>query len=850
MKNKIFFAVCFIHICLLPFAFLQAQQVPQAFNYQSVVRGADGTPLVNKNITVRASIREGSSAGAIVYQETHSAITNQFGLINLAIGTGRISSAHRTSANSPLHTFATIPWGKASMWMQIEADFGKGMGYEPMGTSQLLSVPYAIYSGNVVNQFPTRDSTVVSVDTSKTGPDGINCWDLNGNRFNDANEDKNADGIFSALDCQAACTTSCANGINCWDLNGDRMNDPNEDINHDGFWNAEDCTGAMGLPGAMGPQGPQGILGSIGATGAIGLSGAKGNIGAVGPMGAVGIQGQKGASGLAGKDGKNGINCWDVNGNGKNDTIEDTNHDAVWNAKDCADNETTAWLLKGNAGTDDKIDFIGTTDDRPLNFRIKNENAGYLMRGNVFFGYKSSNIGKHANTAMGSFSLNSATTSDSNALVGFGACRYSDQMYNSVAIGVKAKYDCSGDADVVIGTHALYSCHGQVNIAIGSYASNKQAQAYENVAIGASALKGCGGDIQNKYNTAVGCQSLFNNKDGRENTAVGMGALFYNTDGTNNTAIGYLALYFNEKIGMRNIGMGREVLFHNTNNSASYGFGVKALYWSNEGWNNAGIGTGALYSNTKGKYNCALGHEGLGANQDGEHNIALGCSALFQNVDGNHNVGLGDHAGTNEGDLEFSTAIGSGSINTADNQIRIGNDKVTSIGGQVEWTTLSDGRFKKDIQETVPGLAFITKLRPVTYHINIDAQRDFLKVPDSLSQRDSEVRKTEMLQTGFIAQEVEKVANEIGFDFNGVDKPKNENDYYGLRYAAFTVPLVKAVQEQQEMIEEEQNSLTAQQMELADFKLQVANVLSINADQEFRLDQLEKAIRRNVITVK
>ena len=49
--------------------------------------------------------------------------------------------------------------------------------------------------------------------------------------------------------------------------------------------------------------------------------------------------------------------------------------------------------------------------------------------------------------------------------------------------------------------------------------------------------------------------------------------------------------------------------------------------------------------------------------------------------------------------------------------------------------------------------------------------------------------------TGFIAQEVEAAAKKLGFDFSGVDAPKNENDYYGLRYAEFVVPLVKAVQE-------------------------------------------------------
>jgi hypothetical protein len=87
----------------------------------------------------------------------------------------------------------------------------------------------------------------------------------------------------------------------------------------------------------------------------------------------------------------------------------------------------------------------------------------------------------------------------------------------------------------------------------------------------------------------------------------------------------------------------------------------------------------------------------------------------------------------------------------------------------------SDERLKKDINENVPGIRFINKLRPVTYHYN---QGDDYK-----------------LQTGFIAQEVEESAKEIGFDFNGVVAPKSKDEYYALQYSSFVVPLVKAVQE-------------------------------------------------------
>ena len=80
--------------------------------------------------------------------------------------------------------------------------------------------------------------------------------------------------------------------------------------------------------------------------------------------------------------------------------------------------------------------------------------------------------------------------------------------------------------------------------------------------------------------------------------------------------------------------------------------------------------------------------------------------------------------------------------------------------------------------------------------------------------------------TGFVAQEVEKTAKEIGYDFSGVDAPKNEKDLYGLRYAQFVPSLVKAIQEQQQLIEH-------QKKELDDFKIILTDAIK-------RLEVLEK----------
>ena len=89
---------------------------------------------------------------------------------------------------------------------------------------------------------------------------------------------------------------------------------------------------------------------------------------------------------------------------------------------------------------------------------------------------------------------------------------------------------------------------------------------------------------------------------------------------------------------------------------------------------------------------------------------------------------------------------------------------------------------------TVLGLDFILNLKPVTYNYNF-------KAIDPKSQNNN------IRYSGFIAQEVEQTAKKVNYNFSGVDVPKNQNDFYSLRYAEFVVPIVKSIQEQQKTIE-------------------------------------------------
>lgn len=126
---------------LMLFAIVTMAQTPEAFKYQAVARDAGGQILANQSVSFRISILQGSASGTSVYSETHAATTNTFGLVNLEIGDGTLASGD----------FSAIEWGADTYFTQIEMDASGGTNYQLMGTSQLLSVPYALHAKTAEN---------------------------------------------------------------------------------------------------------------------------------------------------------------------------------------------------------------------------------------------------------------------------------------------------------------------------------------------------------------------------------------------------------------------------------------------------------------------------------------------------------------------------------------------------------------------------------------------------------------------------------------------------------------------------------------------------------------------------
>ena len=226
----------------------------------------------------------------------------------------------------------------------------------------------------------------------------------------------------------------------------------------------------------------------------------------------------------------------------------------------------------------------------------------------------------------------------------------------------------------------------------------------------------------------------------------------------------------------------------------------------------------------------------MAENFSGHYNAAFGIQALNDNETGWVNSAFGAYSGPTATNLTNTTALGYNATPTASNQVRIGNSNVTSIGGKVMWSTFSDGRFKREVREDVSGLEFINKLRPVSYTVDQTAVDKFLRIPDNVAQQNATLRTLPIRETGFIAQEVEAVIKKSGYVFDGVEVPQNDADHYSIRYAAFVVPLVKAVQELTREVESLKKQIGTGEEIKADGNGSSESVLFQNTPNPFSLD--------------
>jgi len=244
-------------------------QAPQGFNYQCIVRDAANMPITNQTVTLLFSLRDGDPAGPVAYAESHTVSTNDFGLINIIVGQGTPSSG----------SFSTVDWADGAKYLKVFVV--NGAVATELGTSQLMSVPYALFSGNGSGSTGPQGPIGLTGPAGPQGPIGLT----------GPAGATGATGPQGPIGLTGPAGATGATG-------------PQGPIG---------LTGATGATGATGPQGPVGLTGPAGATGAtgpqgpVGLTGPAGATGATGPQGPIGLTGPAGATGATGPQGPIGL---------------------------------------------------------------------------------------------------------------------------------------------------------------------------------------------------------------------------------------------------------------------------------------------------------------------------------------------------------------------------------------------------------------------------------------------------------------------------------------------------------------------------------------------------------------
>lgn len=420
----------------------------------------------------------------------------------------------------------------------------------------------------------------------------------------------------------------------------------------------------------------------------------------------------------------------------------------------------TGWLLSGNAGNT-ASNFIGNIDNVAFVIKTNNQTSAFIEPDSL-----------KRNTALGNRALLGLTTGTANTAIGY-------QAATKLTTGI---------ANTGMGDSALANIiQGANNVAVGKNALQNAVTATGNVAIGNNALK----STITSENIAIGLNAANSNITGSNIIAIGAMALANNTTTSTQIAVGNNALSQLSISGLENIGIG-------------YNAGVALT----NGSYNVLLGHYTFSSNPNSSNNTIIGHNAAAANtaSNSSNNTLIGYQSALSQTGGSGNTFVG--AGTDmvgNTAVSNSTAVGQGVLITASNQVRVGNTNITSIGGQVGWTTFSDERIKTNIRQDVPGLSFITQLQPVTYNYNV---KKILEIQGVKALPIAEKNQFENIRfTGLLAQQVEIASNNLQYNFSGIDTPTNVNSVYGIRYAELVVPLIQSVKELKAIVDAQQQQI-------------------------------------------
>ena len=624
-------------------------QTPQAFKYQTVVRDAAGEIIQNQNVGFRFNIHDVNASGAVVYSETHTVMTNQFGLANLEIGTGVPVSG----------TFSAINWGTNSKYLEVELDPAGGNNFTSMGTTQLLSVPYSLYSENTANtddadadpanelqnlSIAGNDLSISDGNTVTLPGSGINnkISDDDGNTWIDTETNSNNDSIvfytmgmermvishngYIDINGQLSATGFTGDGSGLTGVPGDDLGDhtATEDLDMNNYHitnvvspnDANDAATKLYVDTQISLNGDN--LGDHTATQNIALD-----------------------SNWVSNDGDNEGIYVDTDGNvGINTNV--TNHSLSVEG----DIQSTGQIIAS----------YGSTNNAAYRFGVGIENTGLSSPSYNSVSVITSGSERMKITAAGNVGIGTSTPAE--MLHVEGTIRIAD---GTQAAGRILTSDADGtatwtepgaptaDNDWEIAGDDMYS-EVSGNVGIGTAAPGAKLEVAGRIsqtATGNSTFIGEGAgendDLSNNENVFVGKGAGSTNTNGGQNTATGFESLQNNIDGDYNTAYGNKALKSNTTAD-GNTAVGYASLNKNTTGQGNTAMGISALNKNTSGTNNTASGTQALYNNLTGQSNSAAGYQAQYYNK-GDRNTAFGSQAMKYQEDGNNNTAVGYEAG-------------------------------------------------------------------------------------------------------------------------------------------------------------------------------------------------------------
>ncbi|WWT40359.1 hypothetical protein [Staphylococcus phage PT1-4] len=623
------------------------------------------------------------------------------------------------------------------------------------------------------------------------------------------------------------------------------------------------ATGPQGPKGDTGEQGPKGEKGDTGAVvfdeltpeqvdqlkGPQGDQGEKGIQGPQGEQGPIGPKGDKGDKGDTGQSYYTDISLVGAVNDGENDNTElfqSFTDDKTYYVPKGTYKTTVipagSFFGEGEILYQDEIiplsksvpqkvrvNMSKTSVERYQNF-VAGQNAGtkldedtYGITGIGYSVFKNNETGRRL-TAFGKGAMSNFVGGYSSVAFGADALGQGTYTNRNVAIGDNA-LKWGGVTDAISTLHDYWLTTGNENFInanflskypdvwslLGSettpatdlYPTNDE-EYVENVAVGRNALLH---QMKGSQNTAVGYNSQAHTMRGSQNTSIGNRSLRDNLAGERNSAFGNEALA-NNLTGRDNVAFGANTLqsiLHAVNNTA-IGFGAMKNFSDSlnqnttetktKGQRNTAIGTQAMYDGKNASYSTFIGSY-AGQVVEGDWNVGIGAASSQSLTTGKSNVGIGSYSnravvtGSSNVSIGYSAGPGGDYSNTVSlghnvhakgsNQIQIGDDSHTVYTAAAIQTN-SDRNLKENINNTKLGLEFIKSLRPVDYNYN-----------------DSDIQRH-----GFIAQEVAE-----NKDFGGVsvNAEGTEEETYTMAYTELIAPMVKAIQDQQEIIENLQKEI-------------------------------------------